>query len=140
MIDFQKDNPYAAPVSVDNHTFDGNINEGALRYLRSASRWAVFVVIMSILFIPLFVIAMFSQPFYIFAVLVMGLVTWFSLQYIRSARNVQTARNNEQLLPCLSSSTALLKVHAICLIIFLVLTIILILSQWLSYTSGPVSQ
>ena len=125
MIDFQKDNPYAAPVSVDNHTFDGNINEGALRYLRSASRWAVFVVIMSILFIPLFV---------------MGLVTWFSLQYIRSARNVQTARNNEQLLPCLSSSTALLKVHAICLIIFLVLTIILILSQWLSYTSGPVSQ
>ena len=125
MIDFENDNPYAAPVSADNRTTDdNNLSEKALQYLRSARKWAIFVGIMSILFVLLSVLAMFSNPFYLFVAVIAGLVACFSLQYAQHVGNIQTTCDNEQLLPCLSSSTKLLQVHAICGIVLLTLSLI----------------
>ena len=123
-IDFENDNPYAPPKSSGEIAYEGGINSQALQYLRSARKWALFVAIMSILSTILFLIAMFDKPFYIVLALVAGVFAWFSLKYAQHANNIQMTSNDENLSQCLSSSTKLMIVQAVCLIILLILTII----------------
>ena len=123
-IDFENDNPYAPPKSSGEIAYEGGINSQALQYLRSARKWALFVAIMSILSTILFFIAMFSEPVYIIAALVTGVFAWFSLKYTQHANNIQTANDSEQLSQCLSSSTKLMIIQAVCLIIISILSVI----------------
>lgn len=123
-IDFENDNPYAPPKSSGEIAYEGGINSQALQYLRSARKWALFVAIMSILSTILFFIALFAEPFYIIFALITGVFAYFSLQYAKHANNIQMTSNDENLSQCLSSSTKLMIVQAVCLIILLILTII----------------
>lgn len=123
-IDFENDNPYAPPKSSGEIAYEGGINSQALQYLRSARKWALFVAIMSILSTILFFIALFAEPFYIIFALITGVFAYFSLQYAKHANNIQMTSNEEDLSQCLSSSTKLMIVQAVCLIILLILTII----------------
>ena len=123
-IDFENDNPYAPPQSSGEIAYEGGINSQALQYLSSARKWALFVAIMSILSTLLFLIAMFDNPLYIIVALVAGVFAWFSLKYAQHANNIQATNDSEQLSQCLSSSTKLMIIQAVCLIIMLILTVI----------------
>ena len=124
MIDFENDNPYTPPQSSGEIEDNEGINSQALQYLNSARKWALFVAIMSILSTILFFIALFAEPFYIIFALITGVFAYFSLQYAKHANNIQMTSNEEDLSQCLSSSTKLMIVQAVCLIILLILTII----------------
>lgn len=125
MIDFENDNPYAPPQSSGEIAYDGGINSQALQYLNSARKWALFVAIMSFLFVLLIVVALVLEPSNIVGtvinILITGLVGWFSLKYTQHAKNIQNTHNGEELSQCLSASTAVLKVYGIYFIVCLTL-------------------
>lgn len=124
-IDFENDNPYAPPQSSGEVAYDGGINSQALQYLNSARKWALFVAIMSFLFVLLIVVSIIIEPNNIFSavinILITGLVGWFSWKYTQHAKNIQNTHNSEELSQCLSSSTAILKVYGIYFIVCLTL-------------------
>ncbi|MBR5939936.1 MAG: hypothetical protein IKZ88_01655 [Neisseriaceae bacterium] len=138
-IDFENDNPYAPPQSSGEITYDGNINSSALQYLNSASKWALFYAVMTVLFLvlALFSISGVGDIFgLIINFVISGFLAFYSWKYAQNAKSMQSNANIEQLTQGTQSLNMILIINGVLFIIGLVILCIIFLGVVAVAVSG----
>ncbi|MBQ9260376.1 MAG: hypothetical protein IJ187_11105 [Neisseriaceae bacterium] len=123
----EEENPYAPPISSnDDCTFDGDITTQSLRYLNRASKFAMFAIIVCLVYVvsSLVVTLLFETRLAkilstFFHMLVTIFIVWYAWKYTQCSKKIQKNQNTNNLLECFYYSTKVQKIFGIYSILLL---------------------